>query len=253
MKNIIIIKDIILIILLIAIIYLTYKITFGLNNEKFSTTDNAIKNIVDDIYKIDIDAMRNLASISNNILIDNTLNLPADKVKILGDLETNSNVIFTNKNTNIMEIYPQYMIIPWGGTEKNIPKGWAQCDGSKYILKDGIAVITNDNDTEGIITSDLRGSFILASDDRVHFTYYGTEATVITGGSDTCILDELTFPSHSHYQFVNFTEININNPPSLSNSNSPIKEIDRNSSKNLDYRIVSGSNLTPIFGKTSTD
>jgi hypothetical protein len=105
------IKDIILIILVIVVFYLLYKISTL--SEKFDiTTDTAtINQAITDIYKVDFDAMRNLGQIAQQILQQSpggtdTFNIPASNT-VIENLKVNGDVIFTNKNSNIMEIFPK--------------------------------------------------------------------------------------------------------------------------------------------------
>ena len=119
------IKDIILIILVIVVFYLLYKISTL--SEKFDiTTDTAtINQAITDIYKVDFDAMRNLGQIAQQILQQSpggtdTFNIPASNT-VIENLKVNGDVIFTNKNSNIMEIFPKYMVISWASND--IPKG----------------------------------------------------------------------------------------------------------------------------------
>ena len=68
------IKDIILVILVIAVIYLIYKTNCGLNHEKFSATDDSINQAVNEQYKKDqnlnLKEINELYSIVVNSLID---------------------------------------------------------------------------------------------------------------------------------------------------------------------------------------
>jgi microcystin-dependent protein len=195
------IKDIILFILVIVIIYLVYKTK---NLEKFDDLTDRIKITVRGKYNMDIDAIRNLASISKNILRDaNTLILPINKFNInnltLNYLEVNGNVKFNSKNTTILNIFPKYMIIPWASniTISNIPKGWALCDGKKYILNTFTLVAElNDN---GTLTPNLSSRFILGAGkgdgliDRVFDNIGGEENVTLT-------IAQIPSHNHSHHQ-----------------------------------------------------
>ena len=62
------IENIILIILLIAICYFIFKITFGVNiSEKFYATEDDVIKVINDRYKVNLDNMRKLGSISKDI------------------------------------------------------------------------------------------------------------------------------------------------------------------------------------------
>ena len=229
------IKDIILIILVIIVIYLLYKTTF---NEKF--TDNSaeaaalamvasnkqiINESVRNMYKTDIDAMRNLAQIAEKILTPNSfgvtdlLDTPAKTVKI-NNLEVTDSIKFTNKNSSILEIFPRYMVIAWAYPD--IPKGWALCDGKKYVLDftitststNYVRVPTPGEETEYIPkwvqTPDLRGRFILGSGtgviyNKVQDTYKETTTPLTErklnerDGVEKVALSIDEMPAHKHY------------------------------------------------------
>lgn len=75
---------------------------------------------------------------------------------------------------------PSGCILLWSGTTKNIPDGWALCDGQNG-------------------TPDLRDKFVLGA---------GTIHTVgSTGGSETVTLTVSQLPSHSH-NLRSYTGIN---------------------------------------------
>ena len=195
----------IIIIAFIVIIYLLYKTR---NIEGFATTAE-IEASINSVYKTDLSAMRNLGNLANDILTKNdSLSLPAANVvaeknmKITGNLVVDGNVTFTNKNTNSMEIFPRFMVMAWASAD--IPKGWAQCDGStyKYNEDDGNVIKTVDSDSTGIKTPDLRGRFIMGagnvtSDNR---TFYNSKDYKLNekGGEDshTLTVDELA--THDH-------------------------------------------------------
>jgi microcystin-dependent protein len=188
------IKDIILIILVIVVFYLLYK-TSTLSEKFEITTDTAtINQAITDIYKVDFDAMRNLGQIAQQILQQSpggtdTFNIPASNT-IIENLKVNGDVIFTNKNSNIMEIFPKYMVISWASND--IPKGWAICDGNKYIIDANGNNIIN---ADGIQTPDLRGRFILGSGSGNDLERRFLNQT---GGAETVALVKEEMPRHSH-------------------------------------------------------
>jgi microcystin-dependent protein len=116
---------------------------------------------------------------------------------IAGELKVTGQVIFNNKNTNMMEIFPSYMILMW--LAEKIPKGWAPCDGGTYRLgPDGFAVT-------GIVgidpgTPDLRGRFPIGVGQGNGLT---NKSLWSTGGSETHTLTTAEMPSHSH-DIINF-------------------------------------------------
>ncbi len=198
-------NDCIIIIALIVIIYLLYKTR---NLEGFATTTE-IENSINSVYNADLSAMRNLGNLANDILTSSdTLKLPANVVtaannmKVQGDLVVDGSVKFTNKNMNLMDIFPQFMVIAWANT--NIPKGWAQCDGStyKYNEADGTVTKTVDGDSTGIKTPDLRGRFIMGSGNIVsdNMTFFNSKEYKLNdkGGEDVHKLTINELPIHSH-------------------------------------------------------
>jgi microcystin-dependent protein len=190
------IKDIILIILIIISIYLFYKTN---RIENFNDTTD-INMLIKNQYIKDTDSMRNLIDFLNFTEINNnTINIPnvtldSNNIFVNGNLNTNGNIKFINKNMNIMEIFPKYMVIPWGN---NIfPKGWAYCDGKRYIIGiNGFAVESLD-ETNSILTPDLRNRFIIGA---------GSSANKLTprelkevGGEETHKLTLEEMPAHTH-------------------------------------------------------
>ncbi len=154
------IKDFILIMLVFIVLYLMYKIT---NLEKKNSTaehfETSIDVAVNNRYTADMDAIRNLASLANNILTSkDSFQIPASKI-YMKDVIISGSVDIENRDTLLLNILPKFMVIAWASTE--IPLGWAPCDGKKYILdesgKYAIDTILGD------LTPDLRGRFILGS------------------------------------------------------------------------------------------
>ena len=160
------IKDFVLILLIICIIYLFYKT--NKIPENFSTISNDIKTAVNDKYKVDMDAIRNLASFSKSLTDNNsTLTIPANNT-IVKDLTVEKNLIvkgninFTNKDGSaILEIFPKYMIIAYG--KSTPPNGWAICDNKFYKLVNNVAVEVPDGSYPSIQTPDLRGRIIVGT------------------------------------------------------------------------------------------
>ncbi len=191
------IKDIILIFLVIAVIYLLF---FKEDKEHFTTEDD-IKHAVNEQYKADIEAIRNLSVITTEIMRnDDNLTLPTN-ISIPGDLTVNGNVIFTNKNANIMELFPKYMIVALNlpptnsSNQSNIPRGWAICDGNYYSLNETGYAILSDS-VNGIKTPDLKGRFILGVGTGVGLT--PRNFTDPNGGEESVTLTEQNIPSHNH-------------------------------------------------------
>jgi microcystin-dependent protein len=197
------IKDISLILLIFAVVYLYYKTRNIKSSENFTTT-SSVSEQINDYYKVDLDAMRNLGSISQSILNNNdTLIIPSNITKIK-NLEVDGDVKFINKDNNIMEIFPQYMIMAWynfDDTTHPIPKGWAPCDGNYYIIgTDGRFMLVDEYYPNKIKTPDLRGRVIVGSgigkDESGNLL---TERKLNDfGGEEKHILTINEIPSHDH-------------------------------------------------------
>jgi microcystin-dependent protein len=220
------IKDIILYIVIALLvasnIYLIYKTR---HVEHFTVSDD-IKQAINDIYKADINAIRNLSNFSTEIMNNNdSLTIPAKTTTTIdlvttGNLTVNGNINFTNKNNNMIEIFPQYMVIAWASS--NIPKGWAICDGKKYKLNtDG----TSSEDINGIPTPDLRGRFVLgAGIPNGNTTLKDTSGRTLTsrnindiGGEESHELSLPELPAHNHkmnWQYIGCRGENCYGPAS---------------------------------------
>ncbi len=186
-------KDCILVLVFIIILYLLYKTR---NVENFAN-DEAVKQI-NDIYKVDLSGLRNAGSIANSLfkmtnnsiltskeIADNvttpsdgnTMTLPFNNININpmipNKLNINSNVVFNGKvsftgSSNMMDMMPKGMILAWASNI--LPKGWAKCDGQTYYLDESGDVILYDAEiNKGVInnttTPNLIGRFILGGGD----------------------------------------------------------------------------------------
>ena len=192
---------IIIFLMILCMGYLFYQI-----NKKTSEHFDATTDAVNFQYKMDIDAIRNLGQISKKIM-DNPDNLilPANisipnQLNVKGKLTVEGDVVFTNKNNNIMELLPSYMIValqlpPINSTGKtNIPKGWAICDGQRYSIgADGYALL---DPNYGIQTPDLKGRFILGVGAGTGLTERKFDDP--KGGEETHTLTVDEIPSHNH-------------------------------------------------------
>ena len=113
-------------IFLLLIFILFYKVFF--KTEKMTDDSNNIKimkDLIDANYSIDVDAIRNLSTVANDLISN-------DQLKIPSNLNVVGSVNFLPKGT----------IVAWNGSK--VPQGWALCDGKNN-------------------TPDLRGRFILGS------------------------------------------------------------------------------------------
>ena len=99
--------------------------------------------------------------------------------------------------------YRQGMIMMWSGTDiRNIPYGWALCDGGYYDSTGTAVASTSPN---AIQTPDLAGRFVVGYDASSSSTptnsIYGTENYRLignTGGRTTVTLIRENIPSHRH-------------------------------------------------------
>jgi microcystin-dependent protein len=194
------IRDIIIVILTILIAYLFYKTrkVEGFADPTPAQLKDMVKKAVEDTYLVDISAMRNLANISQNIMADSDkLTLPSN-ITIPGDLTVEGNVYYTNRNTNLMSLFPKFMIIAWASAD-GVPKGWAMCDGQKYKMDPVTGVVTplnaNATDADMVITPDLKGRFILGAGTGTGLTNREYNKT---GGEERVTLKAEHMPSHSH-------------------------------------------------------
>ena len=190
-----------LLILIIIIILLVLYILFKKHvSEPFTVTDD-INQAINDIYKADVNAIRNLSNFASEIKNNNdSFTIPAkitsvSNMNMTGDLTVNGNVKFTNKN-NIMEILPSGIVIAWA--LNSIPKGWALCDGKKYIINSDGNVSEN---STGIQTPDLRGRFVLGSGSGgkdMNNELLSERVSGITGGEEKHTLTLREIPGHTH-------------------------------------------------------
>ena len=189
---------IILFVILILLI-LNYNKT-----ENMSNTD--IKKMITDIYKLDVDAIRNLSKMANDLTLNNSLKVPGG-LNVSGDINIDKGLNVTGP----LNFLPKGTIVAFNGT--TAPAGWAICDGQTV---------------NGYKTPDLRGRFIrMHTDGKVTGNYkdfsmnvkeYGESKgysrtntkTYIAkqnfnehGGSDFVNLDVKEIPSHSHSVNIN--------------------------------------------------
>jgi microcystin-dependent protein len=246
-----IIKDIILFILVITIIYLIYKTTFGINDEKFTSPDDAIYQAVNEQYIKDINTMIYLERIANTLTNNDTLTLSANKVIINGNLKVSGNVIIKKDTHMALELFPKYTVIAWGSVEQL--KGWADCNGAKWKLdKDGDAY--NTDDLDGIQTPDLNSRFILGKGSSNNGGYIRL-GQYNTGGAPTQTLSIENMPAHSHLLSSYTAQTTDLDNNVLGNNNSACNYSEINSSKNFKKYFsydLKGALIEPTVGKTST-
>jgi microcystin-dependent protein len=277
------IRDIILLILVIIVIYLLYK---KINQENFDATD-AIKAEISNVYKVDIDAMRNLAQLSEKILSKNgDLILPSnvtipESLTVSGNLtgkntSLSGNVVFTDKDTKAMEIFPKGMVVAWFVDSQ--PLGWAPCDGNYYKLDNNnfTANKCESTDIGAVLTPDLRSKFIIgAYGDSENVTFTDTKNQNLTtrpygtvGGEETHKLTVDELPAHNHFAFYSgvltggsTTEITWHSArgyaaspvaSSMVDANTSAISAAHNSTDSFNYMILSaGANNVANSGLTS--
>lgn len=258
------IRDILIVLLIVLIAYLLYKTR---NVEGFAepTVSEMVRQAVSDTYLVDISAMRNLANISQSIMTNqDSLTLPTN-INIPGDLTVDGNIFLTNRNTNLMNLLPKFMVIAWASGD-GVPKGWAMCDGQKYKMDPMTGVVTALNagatDPDMVITPDLRARFIVGAgavkvDESNSETYKG--GMVISGqinipfgtrkGESAHVLTASEMASHFHYEFVNATANTFDH--GLNNATSPVvNTMKHDDSHNYIMQSTGGADY-PSLGKTS--
>jgi microcystin-dependent protein len=253
--------------LVIIVIYLIYK-TRNLENFSSPTLNQDIINAINNKYKIDIDAMRNLSSISSSIMNNiNTLTLPAttttaNKLTVSGDLSVaqnlviGGNVVFSNKDNNILEIFPRGMIVAWWRNTR--PKGWAPCDGKRYKLDSNMIAYEVLNSEPGITTPDLRSKFIIGANGSTEgATFTDSNNQSLTnrpfssyGGEEKVTLTELQMPRHFHYEFV-YNSTNVIGD-TISNSTSPMTNLEKGDDSRNYIMQAATHNDVPTVGKTDS-
>ena len=218
------IKDIVLIILVLIVLYLIYKTR---NLEKLSievptieTFETSLNTAINKKYSTDIQNLRDLSKAVDKIYTDSdNTTIPSNKI-YLNNVVINGSIKTINKNQLLIDILPRYSIIAWA--TRDIPLGWAFCNGKRFKLDDTGKAYEN---LLGILTPDLRGRFALGvgigkDDENNNMTerIYGA-----IGGDETHTLTLDEIPSHGH-------NLHINGETSISSfvlSSSTIKLTDR--------------------------
>jgi hypothetical protein len=184
-------RDIITIILIIAVIY----IIASKKNDRENATNTAaiitdsqltaINNQISQIYNMDVEAIRNLGAISKSLLtgtnyhsttvgVPGELTIPADNTVFTGGIIVNGKIEFTNKDTLLMDILPRGIILSFNSM--NPPLGWTLCNGLNGA-------------------PDLRGRFVLGSGKGTGLT---NRIINTTGGEENHTLNIPEMPGHNH-------------------------------------------------------
>ena len=196
------------------------------NKENFALGPDdltAVRNEINRIYDMDVEAIRNLGHISKSLLTGtNTfttsttgkpgeLTIPADNTIMQKDLTVNGTTkINGNLIVNGSILLPPGIIMAW--YQATAPAGWGLCDGTKY----------------GTIQSpDLRGRFIMmATTGITNETIYNPTDTAnvdfntITRGNPSARIGTYTFGKNggSDYRVMNINEMPIHNHSASSNA-----------------------------------
>ncbi len=202
-------------------IYLEKKSTELLSIETFDMT---IDSVINNRFKVNFESIRNLVDYVSDTFNETTTLTLMDNVylkdgiinnnlTIDGNLYVKGNVKFTNKDANFLNIFPRYMIIPWGDTIA--PLGWAFCDGNIYYLDpEGNAVryLSEAMQTmqttfqQGLLTPNLQGRFILGSGEIPG----GTERLVDQkGGLEKVVITKDTLANHSHRVYTSIKRMHL--------------------------------------------
>ena len=189
----------------------------------------------------------------DNGLTVNGLATMKSGLTVNGDLTVDGNVKFSTKNSNIMEIFPRYMVIAWA--DNDIPQGWVICDGQVYTIdsNDGtykvVPTTTSSSsvvNTSIIKTPDLRGRFILGAGSGKQLTLRRLNDF---GGEEKHQLSPDEMASHTHHTFVAHPLNGVNSATgNWDTRNSPASIADGIGDKS--YRITYSTN-SPNVGLTS--
>ena len=190
--------------MIIIIMYLSLKKYI----DRFTdNTDSIINSAINDTFKADLASIVNLGNILNEL---NTPGKDADLSQInntkINDLmvsNMNCDNLFINGNIEITDInnfskffniYPRYMIMIW--TLKDIPKGWAVCNGATwYVNYETESFSLNDDDNSSVVVvPDLRDRFVIGATDEMNSIYSLNK----TGGQNSITLNNSNIPSHNH-------------------------------------------------------
>ena len=177
---------------ILAIIIVIMFIILYKKTENMSNSD--IKKLIEDEYRIDVDSIRNLSKMANDLTINNSLKIP-------GGLNVEGPLNFLPKGT----------IVAFNGT--SAPVGWAVCDGrtvngyktpdlrGRFIRMHTYGKLSKDYDKfsmKAANRSDIKG---YSRNDKV--SYITKQNFSEYGGSDLVKMLESEMPTHSHSVNIN--------------------------------------------------
>ena len=217
-----------MIILFIIVIYLVInqnKMSKNKENFALSPEDlSSVRNEINRIYNMDVEAIRNLGAISKSLLTGtNTftpsttgtpgdLTIPADNTKFLGTIKVSGNSEITgdtkvtgNLFVHGKQLIPLGIIMAW--YKPDAPVGWGLCNGDKYgdiqspdlrgrfikMYTPGMKVGDNSYNVTDDKNKDINTWRRDTNQGMIRYTDFG-----VTGGSDWKVLDIKELPSHNH-------------------------------------------------------
>ena len=192
--NIFTFKNTLIFFIIIIIIYQSMQINKMKNakQENFTSDElSSVRNEINKIYNMDVEAIRNLGTISKSLLTGTNyhstevgtpgdLTIPADNTIFNGDMKINGGITvdgpinFSNKDTLLMDILPRGIILSFNSIVP--PMGWTLCNGLNGA-------------------PDLQGRFILGSGSGSGLT---NREIYNVGGEENHTLTINEMPSHNH-------------------------------------------------------
>jgi len=192
--NILTFKNTLIFFIIIIIIYQSMQINKMKNakQENFTSDElSSVRNEINKIYNMDVEAIRNLGTISKSLLTGTNyhstevgtpgdLTIPADNTIFNGDMKINGGITvdgpinFSNKDTLLMDILPRGIILSFNSIVP--PMGWTLCNGLNGA-------------------PDLQGRFILGSGSGSGLT---NREIYNVGGEENHTLTINEMPSHNH-------------------------------------------------------
>lgn len=163
--------------------FLVIGIIYYLLNTKENMSNEDVSKLINDIYKADISAIRNLSKLANDLTKQGSLSVKGG-LKVDGPLD----------------FLPKGSIIAWNGT--TAPKGWAVCDGktvNNYKTPDLRGRFIRMHGGEGMQGINIKYDKTIAGRSRRdHKTQILKHEFGNYGGTDHMILVVNELPAHNH-------------------------------------------------------